>query len=215
MGNFGIETRHFFRRIYRIAGDGAEALSGEQFFPSFRGRHAARAAFADERSIRENGVPEPGGVRERRVDMPVPVHRRRFHEFAGAVEIADQVRGDDDERGGITGFRAEFVSAAPQDKRGMIAETEDIPCRRFFPETRILSASVDIDGEILHDEQSEAVAEFIEAVGFEFPPRPRRGASGFQHCGRARAAIRASPGLRHGNCRPASSCILLQRTLFR
>ncbi len=54
----------------------------------------------------------------------------------------------------------------------MIAETEDIPCRRFFPETRILSASVDIDGEILHDEQSEAVAEFIEAVGFEFPCTP-------------------------------------------
>ena len=131
-----------------------------------------RAAFADERSIRENGVPEPGGIRERRVDMPVTVHRRRLHEFAGAVEIADQVRGDDDERGGITGFRAEFVSAAPQDKRGMIAETEDIPCRRFFPETRILSASVDIDGEILHDEQSEAVAEFMEAVGFEFPCTP-------------------------------------------
>ena len=149
-----------------------------------------RAAFADERSIRENGVPEPGGVCERRVDMPVAVHRRRLHEFAGAVEIADQVRGDDDERGGITGFRAEFVSAAPQDKRGMIAETEDIPCRRFFPETRILSASVDIDGEILHDEQSEAVAEFMEAVGFEFPPRPRCGASGFWRRGRARAAIR-------------------------
>lgn len=114
MGNFGIETRHFFRRIYHIAGDGAEALSGEQFFPSFRGRHAARAAFADERSIRENGVPELSGVGKLRVDMPVTVHRRRFHEFAGAVEIADQVRGDDDERGGITGFRAEFIPPASQ-----------------------------------------------------------------------------------------------------
>ena len=41
--------------------------------------------------------------------MPVTVHRRRFHEFAGAVEIADQVRGDDDERGGISGFSTEFI----------------------------------------------------------------------------------------------------------
>lgn len=114
MGDFRIETRHFFRRIYRIAGDGAEALSGEQFFPSFRGRHAARAAFADERTVRENGVPELSGVSKLRVDMPVAVQRRGFQKFTGSVEVADQIRGDDDERGGISGFSTKFIPPASQ-----------------------------------------------------------------------------------------------------
>lgn len=104
----------FFRRVNRVAGDRAETLLREQFFPCFRRRHAARAAFADERSIRENGVPEPGGVRERRVDMPVAVQRRGFQKFTGSAEVADQIRGDDDERGGISGFSTEFIPPAPQ-----------------------------------------------------------------------------------------------------
>lgn len=127
----------FFRRVNRVAGDRAETLLREQFFPCFRRRHAACSAFTDERTVRENGVPELSGVGKLRVDMPVAVQRRGFQKFTGSVEVADQIRDDDDERGGISGFSTEFIPPRAPDAEHLdsgVADERELP----FEYSRIL-----------------------------------------------------------------------------